>query len=252
MKFSIITPSLNQGEYIEQCILSVLEQNYNDFEHIIIDGGSTDDTITILKKYHHLKWISEKDKGQSNALNKGFLISCGEIIGWLNCDEKYLPNTFTKIDNYFQKESIDVLYGNYVSSRKGCEKTVFGVPHFPMLLFWKQYINTVALFFSKKIITNKEFIDESLEATMDKEFLLRLSNKKYRFKYVNETFGCFYWHSENKSTKIRNIQKIESRKIITKYFFKNKIFIDKLFFWPIKYLFDFINQFYKRIIRILY
>jgi glycosyltransferase involved in cell wall biosynthesis len=81
---SVVTPSLNQGMYIEENIKSVLNQKYPNFEHIIIDGGSTDGTIDILKEYRHLIWISEKDRGQSEAINKGFRKAKGDIIGWLN------------------------------------------------------------------------------------------------------------------------------------------------------------------------
>ena len=88
-----------EGNYIEDAIQSVLKQNYKNFEHIIIDGNSTDNTIEILKKYKHLKWISEKDEGQSDALNKGFKRCTGDIIGWLNSDDYYLEDTFNTAKN---------------------------------------------------------------------------------------------------------------------------------------------------------
>jgi len=95
MKISVITPSLNSGEHIERAIQSVLAQNYDNFEHIIVvDGLSTDNTLDILKKYPHLTWVSEKDSGQSNAMNKGFAMSSGEIIVYLNADDYFLPEAF--------------------------------------------------------------------------------------------------------------------------------------------------------------
>src|ERR1700755_1492305 len=94
MKISIITPSYNQGRFIEDAILSVLSQGYPDFEHIVIDNCSTDNTLDVLKKYPHVKWVSEPDRGQSNALNKGFGLSTGDVLGWLNCDDFYLPGAF--------------------------------------------------------------------------------------------------------------------------------------------------------------
>ncbi len=90
-KISILTPSFNQGEYIEENIQSVLNQNYPNFEHIIIDGGSTDNTVEILKKYSHLKWVSETDKGQSDAYNKGLAMATGDLVLCLNSDD-YLLN----------------------------------------------------------------------------------------------------------------------------------------------------------------
>lgn len=102
-KISIITPTYNQGQYIEQTILSVLNQNYPNLEYIIIDGGSTDNTIDIIKKYETkiTYWVSEPDKGQSDAINKGMQKATGEVINWLNSDDFYEPNALNKIANCF-------------------------------------------------------------------------------------------------------------------------------------------------------
>src|ERR1700733_14532761 len=98
-KISIVTPSYNKGQYIEQTIQSVLDQNYPNLEYIIIDGGSTDNTIEIIEKYApYLKyWVSEKDKGQANAINKGLQYCTGEIFNWLNSDDYLEPDSLEKI-----------------------------------------------------------------------------------------------------------------------------------------------------------
>src|SRR3989344_6836696 len=102
-KISIVTPTLNQGKYIEKSITSVLEQDYPNLEYLIMDGGSTDGTLKILKKYENrLNWYSGKDRGQSDAINKGLKKTSGEILAFLNSDDYYERNTLLKVGKFFQ------------------------------------------------------------------------------------------------------------------------------------------------------
>jgi glycosyltransferase involved in cell wall biosynthesis len=113
-KITIITPSFNQGQFIEQTIRSVLLQNYPNLEYIIIDGGSTDNTVEIIKKYSDFitYWVSEKDNGQSDAINKGLKQATGDVFNWLNSDDFYLPNALLKVGQLFRKSpEINVLCG---------------------------------------------------------------------------------------------------------------------------------------------
>ena len=109
---SIITPSYNQERYIEQNIRSVQAQDYPHVEHIVIDGGSTDSTVDVLKKYPHLLWVSEKDRGQADALNKGFAKATGDIIGCINSDDYYEENIFKSVVECFRAPDVMWVIGN--------------------------------------------------------------------------------------------------------------------------------------------
>ena len=101
-KISIITPSFNQGKFIRDTIESVLNQNYPNLEYFIIDGGSSDNTLDVLRQNQgYLTWVSEKDNGQADAINKGIRMSTGEIITFINSDDYYLPNTLFKVADLF-------------------------------------------------------------------------------------------------------------------------------------------------------
>ena len=102
LKFSIITPSYQQGQFITQTIRSVLEQNYTAIEYIVMDGGSTDSTLEILRHYEdRLQWYSEPDDGQADAINKGFTLASGDVFAWLNSDDYYAPGTIKRVADYF-------------------------------------------------------------------------------------------------------------------------------------------------------
>lgn len=221
-KISIVTPSCNQGEFIEKAIKSVLEQHYPNFEHIIIDNVSTDKTVDILKKYPHLKWVSKPDKGQSDALNKGFEIATGDIIGWLNTDEKYLPNCFFNIRNAFiEHPEGDIFYGDYrwvdeddniIQWRKELEFDLFMLKYLRML-----HIHTAAAFFKKRVFEQGNYIDVRYQYAMDYDFLLRLALKKYKFIHINAYLSDFKWHKNSKSTLTSHKQFAESDEILLKY-----------------------------------
>lgn len=117
-KISVITPSFNQGKYLERTILSVINQKYPNTEYIIIDGGSTDSSVKIIKKYkkYLTYWVSEKDQGQADALNKGFSKATGEILCWLNSDDIHFPWTLSLVSQFFQEyKSLQWITGQAVS-----------------------------------------------------------------------------------------------------------------------------------------
>lgn len=112
MKFSILTPSFRQGAYIRQNIESVLQQGWPDIEHIVVDGGSKDETVDILRSYPHLKWVSEKDEGQADALGKGLRMATGEIVGWINSDDYYFGGAIKKVAEAFADPQVQWVIGD--------------------------------------------------------------------------------------------------------------------------------------------
>ena len=201
MKISIITPSYNQGRFIEDAILSVLSQGYPDFEHIIIDNCSTDNTRSILEKYPHLVWVSEPDKGQSHALNKGFLRSTGDILGWLNCDDFYLPGAFHAAAAALEDEGTDGVY----SDLKFCDIDRNIIKHYRshrparFLSLFHAFISSECFFFKRNIIDNDISVQEDLHYCMDQEFAANILYHNYRLKYLRTCFAVFRWQGNNKS-----------------------------------------------------
>jgi len=178
---SIITPSYQQANFIEETILSVIGQKYSNMEHIIIDGLSSDGTVNILHKYsekHQIKWISEKDNGQSEAINKGLNIAKGDIIGWINSDDTYLPGAVNKVVEIFKKNpEIDLLYGDAYWINKKDE--IIGVykSHnfsFEKLICQGMFIPQPTIFLRKTLLQKTGSLDETLSTTMDYDFCIRL------------------------------------------------------------------------------
>lgn len=203
-KISIITPSYNQAKFLDEAIKSVINQNYPNFEHIIFDNCSTDGTIDILKKYPHLIWVSEPDKGQSDALNKGFKKSTGEFVGWLNSDDLYLPNCLHSIVKILNKyPESDVIYGDYRwVDQEGriirfCHEIDFDLFIFKYLHV--SHISSVSTFFRRNIFEEGNFLNTDYEYSMDYELLLRIALKGHRFVHTRSFLADFRCHPESKS-----------------------------------------------------
>ncbi|WP_299060594.1 glycosyltransferase family 2 protein [uncultured Polaribacter sp.] len=213
MKISVLTPSFNSGDYIERSIQSVLSQTYKNWEHIIIDGNSTDNTVNILKRHKHLKWVSESDKGQSDAMNKAFKISKGDFIVYLNSDDYFYPDAFkTLITNFTKNPKIDIIVGNLHLEKKGLKE-----PRVNATISWKDLsvlkgrfpLNPVSYMYKRKVQQKIGDFPVDEHYTMDYWFLLRAF---YFFKTIKieEFLGCFVFVENNKSSRINGEFDVQS------------------------------------------
>lgn len=209
MKFSIITPSFNQGRFIADCIESVLSQTGVEVEHIVVDAGSTDETLEVLAKYPHLKWKSEPDQGMSDGINKGFLQATGDWLMWLNCDDYLLQGTLKKVANFITANpTADVVHGDciFVEEDKTFMRRKYDTPVDEWdLLFIGCVIPSTACFYKREIIAGGHLLDISYKNTMDLEYYQRLAYLGYHFKYLPEVLAHFRWHDE--STTMKNWQR---------------------------------------------
>jgi glycosyltransferase involved in cell wall biosynthesis len=201
---SIVTPSFNQGHFIRATIESVLSQGYPNLEYIIMDAGSTDETASVVKDYSsRLTWISEKDRGQSHAINKGFRMARGEIVSWLNSDDTILPDAVqTAADALSGEPDAGAVYGEgYCMNREGAITCRF--PHTEPLNLWKlvylsDYILQQTAYFRRSSVEEVGFLNEELHYVMDWDLLIRMAMRR-SLLYVPEYLGCIREYPEAKS-----------------------------------------------------
>lgn len=204
LKISILTVSFNSGLYIEKAINSVLAQDYPEFEHIVVDGGSTDGTVEILKRYPHLKWESKKDKGQTDAMNKAFKMSTGDVIVYLNSDDFFEPNIFKKVIETFQNAPVDFVVGDLYNRYTNSDREELEVPEsqFDKILYPQRYhfpYNPVSYFYRRKVQESIGDFPLNEHYAMDYWFLLR-AMRNFKVEKINIPLGTFLRTGSNKTS----------------------------------------------------
>ncbi|MBI2902070.1 MAG: glycosyltransferase [Candidatus Methylomirabilis oxyfera] len=196
---SIVTPCLNRRQFIEEAIQSVVRQDYPDVEHIIVDGGSTDGTLEVLRRYPHLRVISERDRSLFDALNKGIGLARGEILGHLNSDDFYRENVFAQVARRFAADPhIDVVYGEatvFEQRADGTRRTVahYSAPRDIEMSFYNITIGVPiinARFFRRRVYEQVGLYDMHYRIAADRDFLLRVALAGAR----SESLGCLVYH----------------------------------------------------------
>lgn len=203
---SIITPSLNQGKFLEQTILSVLNQSYPNIEYIIIDGGSTDHSADIIKRYASrlAYWVSEKDNGQSDAINKGLKHSSGQIVAYLNSDDVYAPDAVANIVDAFNKHpEMAMIYGKCININEQGEhlsEALGGTITYYKLLTGTMLpsIHQPTCFFNRGVINRNPMFNSHLKYGMDYELILWILQRN-KILFIDSLIAYFRYHSSSKT-----------------------------------------------------
>jgi len=232
-RISIITPSLNQGHFIAQTIESVLGQNYPHLEYIVIDGGSTDNTLEVLQQYSsRISWISEADSGQSHAINKGLRMASGEVLAYLNSDDIYHPGTLAAVGEFFAshpeagwltgKCRIIDQYGTEIRRGITLYKNLWLQFNCYQILSVIDYISQPGTFWRKDVIKEIGRFDERLMYAMDYDYSLRVG-MKYKLWVLNKYLASFRIHPSSKSRSSTIAQFEEDLQVAKRYIPSNRL-----------------------------
>ena len=200
---SIVTPSYNQAQYLEQTLRSVLEQDHPSIEYIVIDGGSTDGSVDVIKKYEDklAYWVSEKDSGQAEAINKGLARATGDIVAWINSDDFYFPGAIASAVKAFEARSdVGMVYGDTVAVDENGEAI-----HFPRYAQWDlqdlltfNIIGQPAVFMRRDVLLKAGFLDPSFHFLLDHHLWIRMASRDSML-YVSEQWAAGRFHESAKN-----------------------------------------------------
>jgi len=208
-KISVITPSLNQGQFLEQTIRSVLLQGYPDLEYIVIDGASKDESVDIIRRYAKwlAYWVSEPDRGQSHAINKGLSKATGDIVAWLNSDDFYLPGTLRVIAEQATLHPHAGAWaggGRQIDPETGkqlWERLPPPLEHKEILNWSQYYLPQPSCFMNRKVLGEKLYLNERYHMQMDFDLWLRIS-KELEMIPINQVLSANYRHSRAKTGRV--------------------------------------------------
>ena len=222
-RVSIVTPSYNQGQFIEETIRSVLLQGYPNLEYIIIDGGSTDGSVDIVRKYEPwlAYWVSEPDRGQAHAINKGFAQANGEIMAWLNSDDLLCPHAVRRVVNAFLKNAnLDVICGfRKVINRDGNVTSYLAYPPSidDVLKRWC-IVAQETVFWRRRVWEHIGPLDEGFAYAFDYEYWQRMLANGYEFVLLPYFLGCFRHHEASKGATMNHVRNSELKEVYQRYF----------------------------------
>lgn len=219
-RITVVTPSYNQAQYLESTILSILTQDYPNLEYIIIDGGSTDGSVEIIKRYASKLsyWVSEPDSGQSHAINKGLKIATGDWLCWQNSDDIFYPSTFLKIAEIIKKTpEVDFIIGdiNLIDQGENVLKDVRYVkPTYRSLLAEGMVLTNQSAFWRRDLQDKVGLLNQNLHYGFDYEWFLRLLTIGKCAVHIPVIMGALRLHEETKTSKYQSMFNIEYERIL--------------------------------------
>jgi glycosyltransferase involved in cell wall biosynthesis len=218
-RISIVTPSYNQGAYLDETIRSILSQDYPDLEYIVMDGGSTDGSVEIIRRYADQIsfWASEPDGGQADALRKGFCRATGDVFAWTNSDDTLKEGTLRKVGELFRRRpEIDLVYGNVDIVHASGERwyTAYPVIDLRILLYESPFIPQQAMFWRRTLYERVGGVNPALRFAMDFELTVKFLLGGARLEKIPEVLANFRSHPGAKSTNIRDVMDDEIANVI--------------------------------------
>lgn len=225
-RITVVTPSYNQANYLEETILSVVGQCYPNLEYIIVDGGSTDGSVDIIKRYEKYLayWVSEKDDGQSSAINKGFSKATGVILAWLNSDDMYLPGSLHYISSKLNIEEPQLLFGNcfhFIDKSSASWGSDVKAHHERLDLTLCDYIIQPSAFWTKKAWLKAGGLDETLHFVFDWDWFIRAKQVCATFEPHDKYLSIYRFHKSHKTGRGGDERLNELAAIYGKYYGAN-------------------------------
>lgn len=224
---SIVTPSLNQAPFLEAAIQSVAQQGYEPLEHWVVDGGSRDASVEILTRQGGaIHWVSETDRGQADAINKGFRKARGGILGWLNADDLYSPGALREVAHHFDEDpDVMLLYGNaHHVDERGNILEPYPTRDFDLAaLAYHCFICQPACFFRRSLLEAAGGLDAGLQYAMDLDLWIRFGklqrmNPHWKFKHIPQVLASSRMHSSNKTLSRRRQSLEEIMTVVRRHF----------------------------------
>lgn len=238
MRISVVTPTLNMAKQLPACLESVRRQSHTDVEHIVIDGGSIDGTVELLRDRAGVRWVSEPDRGQSDAINKGLRLATGDVLGWLNADDELAPGALDRVVAALRREpGAGLVYGDLEFVDVDGRVRIDRPGEFSVTGMWRgNVLSQPGTFWTRTTQDAVGLLDESFHLTMDFEYWLRMAHAGVRGVYIPEVQARFVVHADSKTGSEDRFRFIEEEARALRTYGEHHgaaMAIDRWFWWKV-------------------